>query len=262
MKSPFPGMDPYLETHWLDVHSRLIVEAATVIQRQLGDDLVARIEERLLVEDAAGPLRRIGPDVRIVEFGSPAAPGTPAGNVALAEPLVFHIPSEPIRQRFIEIIDVATGGRVITVIEFISPSNKLPGDGLEQYGQKQRECRDAKVNLVEIDLTRRGRRTLLVHGWVQARLYESDYQASVWRAAFGSQCALYKISLRERLPAIPIPLRPTDPDAVLDLQAIVERAYDSARYDRTVDYAQPCDPPLADDHAQWADELLKAVGKR
>jgi hypothetical protein len=28
MKSPFPGMDPYLEAHWLDVHPRLIVGAA------------------------------------------------------------------------------------------------------------------------------------------------------------------------------------------------------------------------------------------
>lgn len=24
-KSPFPGMDPYLETHWGDLHSRLVV---------------------------------------------------------------------------------------------------------------------------------------------------------------------------------------------------------------------------------------------
>jgi hypothetical protein len=23
MKSPFPGMDPYLEPHWLDIHARL-----------------------------------------------------------------------------------------------------------------------------------------------------------------------------------------------------------------------------------------------
>jgi hypothetical protein len=106
--------------------------------------------------------------------------------VGLAEPVIFHIPSDPVKQRFIEIIDLATGARVITVIEVVSPSNKLPGDGLEQYKQKQTECRDAKVNLVEIDLVRR---TLMVHRWVQARLHESDYQASVWRAARSSECA-------------------------------------------------------------------------
>jgi hypothetical protein len=25
MNSPFPGMDPYLEPHWLDVHARLVL---------------------------------------------------------------------------------------------------------------------------------------------------------------------------------------------------------------------------------------------
>lgn len=262
MKSPFPGMDPYLEAHWLDVHPRLIVEASTVIQRQLGDDLVARIEERLLIEDPMGPVRRIGPDVRIVEFGAPGTVNAPASGVAVAEPVLFHVPSEPVRQRFIEIVDVATGGRVITVIEFVSPSNKLPGDGLEQYTQKQTWCRQAKVNLVEIDLTRRGRRALMVHGWSQARLHESDYQASVWRAAWGSQCALYKMSLRERLSAIPIPLRTSDSDVVLDIQAIVDQAYSSARYDRTINYSERCEPPLEGDQAAWTDELLKSAGKR
>jgi hypothetical protein len=77
MKSPFPGMDPYLEAHWLDVHPRLIVAASTAIQEQLGDDLVARIEERLLAEDALGPVRRIGPDVSVVEFGMPGKSSAP-----------------------------------------------------------------------------------------------------------------------------------------------------------------------------------------
>jgi hypothetical protein len=34
MKSPFPGMDPWLEAHWGDVHARLIVEASNQLQRQ------------------------------------------------------------------------------------------------------------------------------------------------------------------------------------------------------------------------------------
>jgi len=31
MKSPFPGMDPYLEEHWTDVHSTLVVYAREVV---------------------------------------------------------------------------------------------------------------------------------------------------------------------------------------------------------------------------------------
>jgi hypothetical protein len=66
MKSPFPGMDPYLESRWLDLHPRLIVAAARQIQRQLGTDLVASIETRVLVEDAHGSARQMGPDIHVV----------------------------------------------------------------------------------------------------------------------------------------------------------------------------------------------------
>jgi len=50
MKSPFPGMDPYLEAHWLDVHSRLVAYAADALNEVLPETLVARMEERVAVE--------------------------------------------------------------------------------------------------------------------------------------------------------------------------------------------------------------------
>lgn len=50
MKSPFPGMDPYLERHWRDVHATLVVLSRGMLQPQLGAGLRARIEERLVVE--------------------------------------------------------------------------------------------------------------------------------------------------------------------------------------------------------------------
>ena len=50
MESPFPGMDPYLEGHWGDVHTSLIVYARNQINAQLPNDLQARVEESLAVE--------------------------------------------------------------------------------------------------------------------------------------------------------------------------------------------------------------------
>jgi hypothetical protein len=47
MKSPFPGMDPYLDRHWSDVRARLIVYISDQLQPQLGGSLRARVEERL-----------------------------------------------------------------------------------------------------------------------------------------------------------------------------------------------------------------------
>lgn len=262
MKSPFPGMDPYLERHWLDVHGSLIFLAKTALQPQLGDELVARSEERLIVEDATGLSRTIGPDVRVVEHGlrGPVAPQ--ASGVALAQPLVLKVEAEPIRQRNIEIIDVAAGGRVITIIEFVSPSNKLPGEGREKYRKKQDECRLADVNLVEIDLTRTGRRELIAHRWIGARQHDSTYQVSVWRASWGSQTELYPIHLKDPLPTIRVPLRADDPDVVLNLQSLVDSAYEASRFDRTIDYRHPCTPPLEGEEAAWADEVLKGAGKR
>lgn len=262
MPSPFPGMDPYLESHWLDVHPRLIVEASNQIQNQLGDDLVARIEERLIVEDSTGGSRPIGPDVRVVEHGHPGEPVLPRSGVSVAEPLIFTVEAEPLAQRFIEILDVSTGGRVVSVIEIVSPTNKVAGDGRELYQLKQQECRAARVNLVEIDLTRAGRRELLAHRWAKARQFDSTYQVSVWRAAWQSRCELYPICLQDRLPSIRIPLRDADADVVLEIQSIMTAAYDAARYSRTTNYAEPCDPPLQHEEAAWADELLKMAGRR
>jgi len=50
-KSPFPGMDPYMESRWADIHARLIVYASNQLNSQLPGDLSARIEETLTVEE-------------------------------------------------------------------------------------------------------------------------------------------------------------------------------------------------------------------
>lgn len=259
MKSPFPGMDPYLEWRWLDLHPALVVTSRRAIQRQLGSDLVASIEERLIVEDTLGYTRRVGPDVRVVEIrpgmGIEESGGGGTAVAAITRPVHLTEISEPITERSIEILDLKTGGRVLTVIEFVSPTNKLPGDGLKQYRQKQEECYSAKVSLVEIDLTR-GERTLLCHRWATARQYESTYQVSVWRAAWAMEVDLYPIGLRQPLPVVSIPLRPGEPDAMLDLQAILAECYADARYDRTVEYAKPPDPPLEGSDAAWARERI------
>lgn len=45
---------------------------------------------------------------------------------------------------------------MVTVIEVVSYSNKARGPGRELYERKQQECREGRVNLVEIDLLRSG----------------------------------------------------------------------------------------------------------
>jgi hypothetical protein len=188
-------MDPYLEKHWRDLHARLVHDACNAIQGQLASDLRARIDERLIVESPLDQTRAIHPDVRVFERGEAGRPATPTGGIALAEPLVIAI-DEPVAQRFVQIIDLSTGGRVVTVIEFLSPSNKVPGMGRVKYRQKQQECRDADVNLVEIDLTRTGERDLLYPVANLPPDYQTPYLACVYRGFGSSRCEIYRMPLQ------------------------------------------------------------------
>jgi hypothetical protein len=71
----------------------------------------------------------------------------------------------------------------------------------------------------------------------------------------------YRVSLRERLPVIPIRLRPTDQDALLDIQLLIDQSYENGAYE-DIDYRAEPLPPLDADDAAWADALLKRAGRR
>ena len=226
MKSPFPGMDPYLERHWRDVHGTIIVHARAALQKQLGGGLRARIEERLIVESPLDEPREIYPDLRVFERGLPGRPMAAAATSTVAEPFVIKPARPKAPQRFIEIIDVSSGGRLVTVIEFVSPSNKSGTDAREKFLRKRDEVVAADVNLVEIDLTRAGHRDV---PYPEDRLpndaRHSTYVAYVFRGHGADQYELYPIRLQEPLPAIRIPLRDSDPDVALELQRLIEQTY-------------------------------------
>src|SRR5437764_6644253 len=70
MPSPFPGMDPYLESPdiWPDFHDALAAELRAVLNQTLPRPYYARLEMRHevgIVEDEGGT-RRIVPDVAFV----------------------------------------------------------------------------------------------------------------------------------------------------------------------------------------------------
>jgi len=88
--------------------------------------------------------------------------------------------------------------------------------------------------------------------------HRNDYLACIspgWRR---KRRELYVLPLRQRLPSLPIPLRPTDQPARLDLQALVDQVYTSGRYD-DLDYSAELDPPLTPEDAAWAATLVKAA---
>jgi Protein of unknown function (DUF4058) len=259
MLSPFPGMEPYLEQFWGDVHHTMITYARAALQKDLPTDLVARVDERVFVESSDGSGRNIVPDVRIVQRGHSGRRGLPAGNgIAVAEPLVIHLDqSEPIHQGFIEIIDIKSGRRVVTVIEVLSPSKKTPGPERDLYVKKQEELKAGGVTLVEIDLLRAGTRALSVPFDRIPEGHRTPYAVCSRRGWKPLAIEYFRIPLRDRLPVIPIPLRRDDPDVALDLQALIDECYESGRYGDDIDYREEPEPPLAADDAKWADALLR-----
>src|SRR4051812_10733937 len=103
MPSPFPGMDPYLERHWGDVHASLITYARDQLQGTLPAGLCARVEVRVFVESAQGRERAVVPDVRV--FGprrGKKGKGGKATEAATDGPLVLQL-DEPVTQGYIEI---------------------------------------------------------------------------------------------------------------------------------------------------------------
>jgi hypothetical protein len=264
MASPFPGMDPYLEQFWGDVHQSLVTYARDQLQSVLPGDLRARVEERVFVESPEGQERSIYPDIRVVERGRKSKGGKPPAQsgVAVAEPLRIRLPDEPVTQGYIEIIDLTTGRRVVTVIEVLSPSNKLPGPGRKLYERKQQECRDGNVSLVEIDLLRSGPWVLAVPEYLVPASYRAPYRVCVFRRHDEALGEVYRVPLRERLPVINVPLREADADVRLDLQLLIDLCYRNGGYDDDVDYRGEPDPPLDSADARWADMLLRKQRKR
>jgi hypothetical protein len=185
-----------------------------------------------------------------------------ASGVAVAEPFCIHLGDEPVRLGYIEIIDVTTGRRVVTVIEVLTLSNKVPGPGRLLHERKQRECTEGGVNLVEIDLLRAGPWALAVSEYLVPAAYQAPYRIYVYRSGDESYGEVYRVSLRERLPAIKVPLRESDVDVPLDLQSLIELCYRNGGYDDDIDYQKEPDPPLGADDARWADELLRKQGRR
>jgi hypothetical protein len=257
-------MDPYLEQFWGDLHHTMINRARAAIQRELPGNLVARVDERGFIEPSDGPSRKIVSDVRVVERGTRPEPRQTAKNgIALAEPLIINMDQdEPIRQGFIEIIDLGSGHRVVTVIEFLSPSNKLPGPGRDLYLRRQQELAQGGVNVVEFDLNRTGSRQLSAPFELIPEGHRTAYAACVRRGWKPKALENYRIPLRERLPAIAIPLRQSDRDIPLDLQALLEQCCEEGRYVEDIDYRADPDPPFTPDDAHWADSLLRNQGCR
>lgn len=255
MPSPFPGMDPYLERHWGDVHTSLVTYARNQLQKILPRDLRARVEERVVITGWSHP-RSVYPDIRIVATRRKSGVlAKSAVALGIAEPIVIELGDEPETQRFVEIREVSDEEKLVTVLEVLSPSNKKPGDTQNLYVRKQQGLLESGVSLVEIDLLRRGNWIVAVPKEAVEPKYRTPYRVVVRRGWLSMHADYYPIALAQRLPKINVPLRPADAEVPLDLQALIEQCYEDGGYDN-IDYSKNPKPPLSAAESRWAARRL------
>lgn len=256
MKTPFPGMDPYLEHPilWTGVHSRLINVISQQIAPVLLPRYVASIEERVLIDI---PQTHRIPDLWIQRMSHPARDSSNAGtavvDVDLEEPLVMEILGDPIREHYIEILDRYQDLKVVTVIEVLSPINKTAGPGRDEYLRKKLATLESSTHLVEIDLLRRGTRVVDFSAEQLEAISPFDYLVTVNRFQPGrTQYEIIPRQLRNRLPKFGIPLVAPDPDVALDLQSALDQVYKDGSYMLRIHYERPCSPAINDEDQRWA----------
>ena len=201
MPSPFPGMDPYLEdgSLWPMFQHQLVSCLYQILLPGLVDRYRALVEKRSFT------------------IGSPEAP-------SLEEEFV------EIRQR--------SDGRLISLVDIVSPANKTTPAGRHAYLETRRASRSAGANVVEIDLVLQGQPML---EYSREGLPYWDYAVTVTRSTQPERFEIYTATVRKMLPRFRMPLAANDRDTVLDLHAAVARAYDQGNFAAKIDYQR--EPP-------------------
>jgi hypothetical protein len=251
-------MDPYLEHPglWSDVHYRLIIALADTLGPQIRPRYVVRVDIRTY-RDAVSGLELIGrPDVDVSHVLREQAVSTYRTAVPPQPRLVTVPVTDIIRQGYLQVKDVASGD-VITVIEILSPANKRPGRNRSDYVEKRQAILDSSTHLVEIDLLRQYR-PMPFEGADEG----NHYRILVSRSEKRPRADLYLFSVREVIPSFNLPLRPGDDEPLVDLNTLLHDLYERAGYDLSIDYTLDAVPPLEDEDAVWAAELLREAGLR
>jgi hypothetical protein len=245
-------MNPWLEEHWPGVQSLLTSCLSMQLATKLPADLAARPEEGVSISaDGCDEPHTFRADVAVKETWQDGVPPTWSPNddaeleARAAIPTIIQV--APMPERWVEIREA--NGRLITVIEILSPGNKT-GGGWSAYLEKRRLLLESPINLVEIDLLLGGR-PVFPEGFVKLPpLEETHYVICTKRAGTGTRREILRPLLREPLPVIRIPLRKGERDVFIDLQTLVNQVHEVGRY-HMLDYRRLPEALLPPADQEW-----------
>lgn len=258
MPSPFPGMDPYLEHVFHGFHQDLIVEMKRAIVQQVRPNYIADTDVNLYIHELSGDERLVGrPDVYVADRGRTGETRQPLASTSASSSVApmtsaFFPAVDVVEIPYVRIMD-RQRQEVITIIELLSPTNKVKGDDRAAYIAKRNNLRRSRTHFIEIDLLREGEPMPL------ATQPDADFRIVLSRHEQRPEVTVWPIMLRDKLPTIPVPLKSPDPDVWLDLQSVFTRVYDTSAYADYI-YETPLRPPLGEDDMRWAAGLLREAG--
>lgn len=236
----FPGMDPFIEGSWQNFHNLFIGRIFEELSQLLVPRYDVNSESYLSLYSRPNvSVLRGKPNTEPFEYST-----QPIGEATrVITPTIYDL-VEPLH---IEIHD--DEGRLVTVLEVLSPSNK------KQHRDRYISGRDRllypnKIHLVEIDLLRDG-------DPIEPNIQTQTCSVLVVRAQEPMRGELYEIGLRDSLPVIPVPLLPGDADVPLDLGFLFRETYIRGRYRYQLDYHRKSAVPFSIEDAAWVNQLLK-----
>jgi len=262
MKSPFPGMDPFIEARglWPDFHQRLMARIADSISQVLPSRYVARLGHRTYIDrindEPDSDATHFEPDVSVLQ--RPGNGGTASGGAprqAQGGAVIMHsAPSgSEAKEVYLDIFDLDPDRRLITSIEVLSPANKrYRGTGWKQYARKRDVLLQGRANLVEIDLLRSGRRHAMEEPWP-----ESPYYLLVARKWESPACEVWPAFSHVPLPDLVVPLERSDAEMRISLQACVDSVFETSRYWQDARYDEPITPPLSSEESGLLAKAMK-----
>lgn len=250
MPSPFPGMNPYLERQfeWDSFHNHFLIECLKRLVPQVSPSYVVRSNTRLYIHEPSAEERRFFAQADLAIAGRPST-ATAMATTTKTAPQYRTIPAcvETERVNYLEIR--SKDDVVITVVELLSRSNKLPKSDRELFLMKRDELIRSDVHYVELNLLRAGQPLPFTPP------FGGPYYAAVSRSDDRDRVGTWEWGIRDPLPIIPIPLRKPDGDVNLDLKSILNTVYDEGGFASSI-YAHSPDPPLSPEDEAWAKSLI------
>lgn len=226
MPSPFPGMDPYLESSsvWPEFHHHFVSTLYQILLPGIADRYRAKIVSRQYTTELA---------------------------------LFTSIVREPHTEEFIE-VRLRTDNQLITNIDVLSPANKMTAAGKAAYLATRKEALSHKVSTVEIDLVTQGKPPL---DFDRTGLPPHHFTVTITRPPTPERYEVYALSIKNRLQKFKIPLAVDDRDTVLDLQMVFARGFEATEAARKIDYraSLPPDVALSAEDQQWVKEWIAKV---